>query len=390
MEYDFGKVIDRRNTSCMKWDFVERVFGEKDVLPMWVADMDFEAPKPVIDAIRKRAKHGFFGYSFRSPSFYEAFINWVKKRHEWGIKREWMIISPGGVPSLNLAVMAFTLPGDKVIVQPPIYPPFLSAIKKNGRELVNNQLRLKNGQYEIDFKDLETKLVSGAKLLMFCSPHNPVGRVWKKEELMQLGKLCLKHQVVVVSDEIHGDLVFNGHTHFPLAAISEELSGTTVTFMAPSKTFNLAGLAVSAVIIPNQRLFNLFSHTMEKAGIGMTTPFGNVGFEAAYRCGEEWLEQLMKYLQGNLEFLLQYFAERIPNIKVINPEGTYLIWLNCRALKIDTKSLKNFMTGKAKVGLVNGSEFGPGGEGFQRINIACPRSLLEEGLKRIEKAVNSL
>lgn len=389
MKYNFDKVLDRENTSSLKWDFTEVVFGKKDVLPMWVADMDFEAPQPVKDAIKKRASHGAYGYSFKPPSFYEAFIDWVKNRHGWVIRREWMILTPGVVPALNLAVMAFTKPGDKVIVQSPIYPPFFPAIENNGRQLVNNQLRFKNGRYEIDFEDLETKIASGARLLIFCSPHNPVGRVWEKEELLKLGELCLKNKVVLVSDEIHADLVFKGHKHTPTATISDDILNNTITCMAPSKTFNLAGLAVSAIIISNQTLFKMFSQSMEGVGIKAINNFGIVGFEAAYRYGKEWLEQLLDYLQGNLEFILKYFEERIPKIQVIKPEGTYLIWLDCRQLGMDTKSLNNFMVKEAKVGLSDGPTFGPGGEGFQRINIACPRSILEDGLKRIEKAVNS-
>jgi cystathionine beta-lyase len=300
-----------------------------------------------------------------------------------------MILTPGVVPALNLAVMAFTKPGDKVIVQSPIYPPFFPAIENNGRQLVNNQLRFKNGRYEIDFEDLETKIASGARLLIFCSPHNPVGRVWEKEELLKLGELCLKNKVVLVSDEIHADLVFKGHKHTPTATISDDILNNTITCMAPSKTFNLAGLAVSAIIISNQTLFKMFSQSMEGVGIKAINNFGIVGFEAAYRYGKEWLEQLLDYLQGNLEFILKYFEERIPKIQVIKPEGTYLIWLDCRQLGMDTKSLNNFMVKEAKVGLSDGPTFGPGGEGFQRINIACPRSILEDGLKRIEKAVNS-
>jgi cystathionine beta-lyase len=390
MKYDFDKVIDRRNSSCLKWGGVEKVFGDKDVLPMWVADMDFEAPQAVKEAVRKWALRADYGYTVRPPSFYQAFLDWVKGRHGWDIKKEWMLFTPGGVPALNLSVMAFSNPGDKVIIQPPVYYPFFLAIKNNGRELVYNRLRLQNGRYEMDFADLESKIASGARLLILCSPHNPVGRVWQREELLILGEMCLTHNVVVVSDEIHADLIFEGHAHVPAAAVSEKILDNTVTIMAPSKTFNLAGIETCTVITSNQILFNMFNRTIEKVGIGMTNTFGVAAFEAAYRYGEEWLEQLMQYLQGNVEFLLHFFEKKIPKIKVIRSEGTYLVWLDCRALNMDAQKLKGFMITQAKVGLDDGQKFGPGGEGFQRINIACPRSILEEGLKRIEKAVNSL
>jgi cystathionine beta-lyase len=242
----------------------------------------------------------------------------------------------------------------------------------------------------MDFTDLESKIASGARLLILCSPHNPVARVWQREELLRLGEMCLTHKVVVVSDEIHADLIFKGHVHVPAAAVSEKILDNTVTIMTPSKTFNLAGLATCAVITSNQRLFNMFYRAIERVGMGMTNTFGIVAFEAAYRYGEEWLEQLMQYLQGNVEFLLHFFEEKIPKIKVIRPEGTYLVWLDCRELEMDAQKLKSFMITHAKVGLDDGPKFGPGGEGSQRINIACPRSILGEGLKRIEKAVNSL
>jgi cystathionine beta-lyase len=390
MKYNFDKVIDRSETSCLKWGYAEKVFGEKDVLPMWVADMDFEAPRAVKEAIKKKAAQAIYGYTVRPPSLLDAFIDWVKIRHGWQIKREWLAFTPGGVPTINLAVMAFSKPGEKVIIQPPVYYPFRLAIRNNRRQLVNNQLKLKNGRYEIDFENLRAKVASGAKLLILCSPHNPVGRVWTRDELLKLLELCHKHKVIVVSDEIHSDLIFKGHKHIPAATIAQEYADNVITLMAPSKTFNLAGLAVSAVIIPNQKLFKVFFNTLAGVGLGMTNSFAIVAFEAAYRDGEAWLEQLMEYLEGNINFVLKYFKEKIPKIKVIKPEGTYLVWLDCRGLKLNAKSIRHFMIKEAKVGLDDGPKFGLGGKGFQRINIACPRSILAEGLKRIETAVNGL
>ncbi|MDO8716552.1 MAG: MalY/PatB family protein [Dehalococcoidales bacterium] len=387
MKYDFDRIIERNNTGSAKWDCVEAVFGTRDILPMWVADMDFPVAEPITAALRKRTEHAVYGYTQAAPSVIEAVVDRMKKKYGWKIDPEWVVFTPGVVPALNAAVKAFTRPGDKVILQGPVYHPFWSAITANGCRVANNELKLTNGRYEIDFKDLASKSCSPrAKLMLLCHPHNPVGRVWSREELSRMGEIVLKNNAVMVSDEIHCELLFRGFKHIPFAAISAEFEPNCLVCMAPSKTFNLAGLGASTIIIPNKKLRDRFCAA--KSGF-MPGPniFGLVALEAAYRYGDEWLEQVLEYLEGNLEFLTKYFAEKIPDIKVIKPEGTYLVWLDCRKLGMDAPCLKSFMIDTAKVGLEDGTIFGPEGAGFQRMNIACPRATLEEALKRIEHAV---
>lgn len=390
MKYNFDKSVNRMGTSSVKWDYLDKVFGNKDVLPLWVADMDFEVPQPVTDAIVKRAQHGVYGYTDRPDSFYASISQWMKKRHGWHIDNEWITVCPGVVPALCFSVLSFTEPGDKVLLQSPVYHPFFSAIEDNGRIFVNNQLRQENGRYEIDFEDLEAKLGSGVKAMILCSPHNPVGRVWSREELKRVGELCARYEVIIISDEIHSDLVYSGSTHTPTASISEELAKRTVTCIAPSKTFNIAGLSTSAVIIPDKAMRDKFRNILKRLGIEMSNLFGITALEAAYNDGEEWLDQVLEYLDGNLDYMVDYFSTRIPQIKVSKPQGTYLAWLDCRELGMNQKDLVDFFINKARVGLNDGIAFGPGSEGFMRMNVACPRSLLAEALKRIEQAVNNL
>ena len=390
MKYNFDKSVDRLGTSSVKWDYLDRFFGNKEVLPMWVADMDFEVPQPVIDAVVKRAQHGIYGYTEKPDSFYASIANWMKKRHGWHISNEWITVCPGVVPALCFSVLSFTEPGDKVLLQSPVYHPFFSAIEDNGRIIVNNRLKQENSRYEMDFEDLKAKLAGGVKLMILCSPHNPIGRVWSKEELKKVGELCARYDVTIVSDEIHSDLVYSGCKHIPAASISEELAMRTVTCIAPSKTFNIAGLSTSAVIIPDKALRHKFNSTLKRLGIEMSNLFGITALEAAYNNGDEWLDQVLAYMEGNLDYLVDYFDTRIPQIKVTKPQGTYLAWLDCRELGMNQKDLVDFFTNKAGVGLNDGAAFGAGGEGFMRMNISCPRSLVEEALKRIERAVKSL
>jgi cysteine-S-conjugate beta-lyase len=390
MKYDFDQVVDRAGTDSFKWDCCERVFGAPDVLPLWVADMDFLCPPPVVEAIKERAAHGVYGYTMTPPSAYEAVVAWLRARFGWEIQREWITFIPGVVPGANFAIHACSRPGGHILIQPPVYPPFFAAIAENGRRQALNQLRLRDGHYEMDFDDLARKLSRGVEMAFLCAPHNPVGRVWREDELVRFGELCLQNEVVIVSDEIHHDLVFKGARHVPLASLSDALAQRTITLVAPSKTFNLAGLSASAAIIPNPRLRRQFGQAIEQAGIHFINLFGGVGLEAGYRYGADWLDQLLEYLQGNLNYMLEYFASEAPAIKPIKPEGTYMAWLDCRDLGLDGPALKRFMIEQARVGLNDGPTFGPGGEGFQRINMACPRSILAEALDRIRDAVNRL
>ena len=398
MKYDFNQICDRKNTNCFKWDFIQSIFGNDDVIPMWVADMDFPVATPIVEALKRRAEHEFYGYTKASTDVIQSVVDRMWDKYAWKIKPEWIVFTPGVVPALNITVRMLTHPGDEIILQEPVYYPFFPAVTFSGCQIVNNQLKLINGRYEMDYEDLEHQfharigmlpVPNRIKAIMLCNPHNPVGRLWSKEELTKLGDIAIKHDVVVISDEIHCELLFKDHLHTPFASISEEFEQNSIVCMSPSKTFNLAGLEVSSIIIPNKKLRHLFINT--RTGI-LPEPnlFGYTALEAAYRFGDEWLDQLLDYLQGNLDFLLKYFANRIPKIKVIKPQGTYLIWLDCRDLGMDDMTLRNFMRDKAKVGFDDGFLFGSGGSGFQRTNIACPRPIIEEALIRIETMVNKL
>jgi len=385
MPYNFDCVIDRRHTESEKWKKFDA-----DVLPMWVADMDFAAPPAVVDAIQQRAQHGIYGYAIRPDSYYESMVEWMRRRHDWEIERNWLAHSPGVVTALNLAVNAFTQPGEKIIIQPPVYPPFFTIVKNNGRQLVYNPLRAENGYYRMDLADLEKRIDNRTRALMLCSPHNPVGRVWTRNELLALGELCLRKNIMIFSDEIHSDLIMRGHKHVPLAMLSPELAEITVTIIAPSKTFNVPGLYTATAIIPNPKLHTQFNHVLENYALNSSSIFGMVALQAAYRHGEEWLEELIDYLQDNIDYAIRFFQQRIPQIKVTCPEGTYLLWLDCRELGFTHDGLRDLFLKQAKVALNEGYTFGPSGEGFMRMNIGCPRSVVAEGLARIERAVNAL
>jgi cystathionine beta-lyase len=398
MKYDFDRVCDRRNTGCAKWDAVSYIFGREDVIPMWVADMDFQVAPPIVEAIKKRAEHEFYGYTMPGPNVIEAVVDRMERKFNWKIKPEWIVFTPGVVPALHVAVRAFTHPGDEVILQEPVYFPFFSAVTSSGCQIANNELKSIDGHYEMDCEDLQGKFQDkmGAipapnrvKTIIFCNPHNPIGRLWNKEEITRMGEIVIRHGAIVISDEIHCEILFKGHKHTPFASISDEFEQNCVVCMAPSKTFNLAGLEASSIIIPNKKLRDEF--TSMRAGItpGLNV-FGLTAMEAAYRSGDEWLEQLLEYLQGNLDITMEYFEKRIPRIKVIKPQGTYLVWLDCRELGKENLALRSFMREKARVGFGDGFLFGSAGSGFQRMNIACPRPILKEALVRIETAVSSL
>jgi cysteine-S-conjugate beta-lyase len=388
MRYDFDHVIERRGTGSLKWDTVERSTGVADALPLWVADMDFKAPDAVLDALRARVEHGIFGYTVKTGSCYRAIIGWMQRRHGWAIERDWILFSPGVVPALNLAVQAYTRPEDRVIVQTPVYYPFSAAVVNNGRELVTNTLIEEGGAYRIDFDGLEQSIDERTRMLIFCSPHNPVGRVWRRDELENLAEICVRNHLVVVSDEIHADLVMKGHTHLPLATISPAVASLTVTCTAPNKTFNVAGLQAGNVIISNPELRDRFRAVLTSAGLTMANILALAASEAAYDHGEEWLEQLLEYLHGNYLFLRTFVEQRMPRVKATPLEGTYLAWLDFRGCGLGDPELKTLLLQKARVWLDAGPMFGPGGEGFQRINIACPRSVLAQALERIAAALD--
>jgi len=388
--YNFDEVIDRRASDSLKWA-TGAVFFKEDAIPMWVADMDFRAPQPVVDALVDRARHGVFGYPIRTEAYCQAIINWFNRRHAWQIEKDWIIPNPGVVTALTVAVLSCTQPGDVVIVQPPVYFPFFSVTKNSGRQLAENCLKVEDGVYRMDFDDLEVKMKDPrARMLVMCSPHNPVGRVWTGDELRRAAELCLKYHIVLVSDEIHCDLVFAGHQHTMAASLSAEIAQNTITLVAPSKTFNLAGLNSSAAIIPNPELRKRYAISTEFTHVGGSSVFGLLGLEAAYNQGEEWLDELLVYLNGNLDVLEAFFKERIPRIKVYRPQGTYLVWLDCTNLGLAGHNLRNFMLQQAGLALNDGATFGCGGEGFMRMNVACPRSILQQALLQLEAAVNKL
>jgi len=390
MNYDFDTIIDRSGTSSSKWDRRKEDVEEPDVLPMWVADMDFVSPPSVVEALRQRVEHGIYGYTERTDSYYEALTSWMKRRFGWDIQKEWIVYTPGVVVALNLIIQAFTQPGDKVIIQQPVYHPFSYAILNNRRRLVNNQLRIEKGRYVMDFDQLKGSIDRSTKLLILCSPHNPVGRVWTKEELLQLAAICLENDIILVSDEIHGDLILDGNIHTPTATLSAEIADITITCTAPTKTFNIAGLGVANTIISNADLYDRFHAVVSNTGLEMTNVFAKVASEAAYNHGEGWLSHLLIYLQRNYKFLISFLKTHIPRVNVFPLEGTYLAWLDFRELGLKDKELRRLLIHEARVWLDEGTKFGSGGEGFQRMNIGCPRKLLEEGLERIVSAIDNL
>jgi len=387
LKYDFDKVIDRCGTESLKWVYPRKVLKVDDALPMWVADMDFEAPPAVIEALRRRVDHGVFGYPLVPPSFYEAAIGWLGRRHGWEVEKKWMIMTPGIVPALNYCVRAFTRPGDPVIVQTPVYHPFYYAIENNGRRVVRNPLRFDGRRYVMDLDDLRTKIDAPGRTLILCSPHNPVGRVWDRDELEALGRIAVERDLIVIADEIHHDLVYSGHRHHVLAALSPELAQQTITCIAPSKTFNIAGLTTAAVIAANPDLNKKFRDEEERSGFDLGNALGIVAFEAAYAHGEDWLEALLPYLEKNVDLIETFVAGRLPGVRFVRPEGTYLGFLDCRGLDIEPDKLNDFFLNRCRVYFTDGKIFGDEAAGFVRINFGCPRSVLCEALERIERAV---
>lgn len=385
--FDFDQPVNRDHSNSLKYDGRQAMFGSADVIPLWVADMDFAAPPAVTKALLQRANHPIYGYSSFPESVYQALIDWLQRRHGWRIERDWLLLCPGVVPSLNAAVMAFSNPGDAVIVQPPVYFPFFSAVTDSGRSMIQNPLRLENKQYHIDFEHLEA-CAARAKMLLLCSPHNPVGRVWRKDELERLLAIAEKYQLIVFADEIHADLVYPPAQHHTLQALSKHQKNI-ITAVAPSKTFNVPGLNLSALIIPDTSQRQALSKVFERMHVSAANPFSMVAFEAAYQHGDAWLDALLNYLQQSRDFVLAYVSEHLPRIHAIVPEGTYLVWLDCRELGLNDAALKQFFIQEAGVGLSPGRLFGEAGSGFMRMNIAAPKSLITTALQGIAVALRS-
>ncbi len=387
--WNFDEVISRENSNCIKYDMREELFGRADVIPMWVADMDFRTPSFVIEAISERLKHEILGYSYRADLYFSSLINWISERHGWTVQRQWIEFSPGVVPALNICTLAYTAPGDEIIIQPPVYTPFHSAAKDHGRKLVFNDLLETDRGWVMDYEGLRKLITPATKMLILCNPHNPVGRAWRKEELEELVDICYGKGIVILSDEIHADLILPGNIHVPLASLSDKAASITVTCMAPSKTFNLAGLSTSSMIITDPVLMEKYRKTQVGLHVHLGNIFGNVASEAAYTHGHAWLEELIQYVQGNIDLVTEFCRERLPQIKPVPPEATYMIWLDCRAMGMSGEELQRFFVDRAGVGMNEGSRFGHGGEGFMRINLACPRSVVEKALKQIEEAFKS-
>ena len=390
MNYNFDEVIDRRGSNCVKYDCCLETFGTNDILPMWVADMDFRTPDFVFDAIQKRSIHPILGYTTPPKDYFTVISNWIKNLHNWEVEENWMGFLPGIVQGLSFAVQTYTEIDDEVIIQPPVYHPFIHCVKKNNRTLVYNPLRNTGAHFEMDFDDLEKKITNKTKLFILCNPHNPGGKVWNKETLIRLSEICAKHEITVISDEIHSDMVLFGQAHTPFAKVSETAKNISVTYMAPSKSFNMPGLITSYYIIPNQNLRKKLNNFLEKNDLLGGNIFAYEATKAVYLHGKEWRRQMLEYVQGNIDYVVDFLKKNVPEINPIIPEASFLIFLNCKNLGFEPDELKKFFTEKVKVGMNDGRMFGPGGEYHLRINVACPRSTVEEAMKRIKTNTTKL
>lgn len=386
MIYDFDKVIDRRGSGCFKYDALQMFYGREDILPLWVADMDFAVAPEILSALQNRLDHPIFGYNLRMNDFYEAVSYWMSAKYHWQVKRNWMISTPGVVPALNLAVLAFTGIKDKILIQTPVYQPFFEAVTAHGRELLTSSLQLTDTGWEIDFQDLENKLKQ-AKMFIFCSPHNPVGRVWKQQELIRIGNLCQKYRVIIVSDDIHADMVYAPHKHIPIASL-EDFHELCITCVSPSKSFNIAGLGTSITLISNPDLFKIFNDLNMSLHLYLGNSFGIRALVAAYTKGETWLSALMQYLQQNRDYVCDYIENKIPILQVKKPESTFLAWIDFGNLGISDAQISDLLINKALVALDPGTKYGADATGYMRLNFGCPRSVLEEAMERIRMAID--
>lgn len=389
MNYNFDEVVCRKHTDALKLEALAPRWGRTDLLPMWVADMDFKTPPFIVEVMKKRMECEVFGYTAKPESWYEAIISWQKRRHKWTITKEMISFVPGVVPALAMAVQAFTQRGEKVMIQQPVYNPFAQVIRNNHRELVNCPLELKDGQYHINFKLFEKK-IKGCKLFLFCHPHNPGGRVWTREELKKVATICAQNNVIIVADEIHADLTLLPYEHIPFASVSEEAKQNSVVFASPSKAFNMAGLATSYAVIANPTLRRRFESYVEGNELAAGNVFAFNTVVAAYNKGEEWLQQMLTYVQGNIDEVVSYIKENIPQLKVIIPQASYLVFIDFSALHLNQKDIVALCTNRAHLALNDGSIYGEEGNGYMRINLACPRSVVRQALAQLKDAITSI
>ena len=387
VKYDFDQIIDRRNTNSVKIDALKEVFGADDLIPLWVADMEFLSPPEITDALKKRVEHGIFGYYTPDDAYFKSIINWLENRHSWTVDKQDVIFVPGVVKGFAFAIDAFTNVGDKIIIQPPVYPPFKTTSEGLNRKIVNNSLIYDNGQYSMDFDNLREVAKTGCKMLILCNPQNPSGRIWSKDELSELAEICFDNQILVVSDEVHSDLVLRGNEHIPFATVSNKAAQNNITLMAPSKTFNIAGIVSSFAVVENEEIRKKYFNYLNARQLGDGTIFGYIAAEYAYEYGEEWLNQALEYIQENIDFVDDYLQKNIPQIKAVKPDASFLIWLDCRALNLSQPELEKLFIKKAKLALNSGTMFGKEGKGFMRLNVGCPRITLEKALDNLKKAV---
>ncbi len=390
MKYDFDEIVDRSTTGAEKYAELEKLYGNPGAIPLWVADMDFKAAQPILDAVRERMENGIFGYTVRPEKYYDTVCSFQKRRKNWDMDEKLMSVSLGVVPAICMLISELTAPGDRIIIQTPVYRPFYNAVRDAGRELLESPLLEEDGYFSMDFEDIEEKARQGARYMILCSPHNPVGRVWTKEELKTLGDICVRYGIRVISDEIHSDLVLWGNRHIPFAAVSEEVRKLTVTCISATKTFNLAGLQNSITVFPDTETKNIFDRAWARLHIECGNCFSLVGTQAAFEHGEEWLEQLITYIEGNVKLVMDYLHRFLPEIKPVRPEATYLVWLDCRQLGMTGRQLTDFMVNKAGVAMSAGTYFGKNAEGYMRMNVACPRAVVQKALQQLKEAVKTL
>lgn len=386
--YNFDEIIERRGTDSVKFDQLEERFGNADLIPLWVADMDFRTPDFIVEALKKRCEHELFGYTYASETYYESITNWVHYKHNWKIRKEWISYIPGIVKGIAFALHCFTRPGDKVVIQPPVYHPFRIIPESMGRQVVYNPLKLNGDTYEMDFEQLESVLDESCKVLILCNPHNPGGIVWKKETLIRLAEICARQDLLVISDEIHAEMAYPQYTHHPFASVSEAAASCSLTFMAPSKTFNIAGIVTSYAVVADEKIRKQFYSFLEAGEFGDGTIFAYTATTAAYTYGAEWLQQMRMYIMENVRFVDEFIKTNLSKIKVYPPQASFLLWLDCRKLNLSQEELTHLFQDKAGLALNDGSIFGPGGEGHMRLNIGCPRSVLDKAMKALKKAID--